>query len=697
MTKLREAPSPGAPCLYKPGSHTLGQTGKEGDCSLFFGSVAGRGSMTVKHEELNRTDAQNDANTKEDVGGEVIVVQRKLGEVDTKIIYWVGILSSLFHLWINTIGIMPEIQRNAVHYGFILFMGYILYPTSKRHSEKTISLDYFLAVLSFLVAIYLVLFEDALHARNEVPITIDLVAASIAIVLMIEITRRTSGFLIPTLSVFFLSYALFLGRYFSGLWNFPGVSLSRLLYRMYFAPDGIFGTIATISSTFVFLFVLFGAFLIKSGAGNFIIRLAISLMGHTVGGPAKMAIFASGLMGSVSGSAVANTVGTGSITIPMMKKIGFSPKFSGAVEAAASTGGQLMPPIMGAGAFIMSQWTQISYLKIIAVATIPAIMYFLSVAFFIHLRAKKRGIQPLAREEIPRFVEVIKEGWNFFIPIIVLVTFLMAGFTPTYSACAGIAAIVVSSWINKRTRMGLKDILDALSMGGRNMVTTGVILLCSGIVIGVVLLVGMGIKFSILISEISGNSLLLTIILIALASLILGMGLPVTASYIVLAVLAAPAMTLLGTSLISAHMLIFWYSQDANVTPPVCLAAYSAAGISGSKPLETGFESWKLAKGLYIIPLLFCYTPLLFEGPVWKTIETALTATLGLYCFAVLFEGFHLSYINWFQRLVFGGIAFLLLWPSILFHGIGVAAFVAFVILEKILLKRRVITGQESA
>ena len=624
-----------------------------------------------------------------DVSGEVLAVKRIFGGKSEKLLYVVGILCSLFHLWVNTVGIMPEIQRNAVHYGFMLFMGFLYYPFLKKHPKETLKIDYVLAVLSVAVALYLVLFEDALHARNEVPTTIDLVAAAVAIVLMLDVTRRTTGLLIPILAAVFLAYALGLGKFFGGLWNFPGVKVSRILYRMYFAPDGIFGTIATISSTFVFLFVLFAAFLLKSGAGEFIINLAMAAMGRSVGGPAKIAVFGSGLMGSISGSAVANTVGTGSITIPMMKKVGFSPKFSGGVEAAASTGGQLMPPIMGAGAFIMSQWTQIPYLTIVGVAFIPALMYFFSVAFFIHLRAKKQGLQPMREEEIPKVGQVLLEGWNFFLPIGVLMGFLIYGFTPTYAASVGIASIVVFSWLNRKTRMGFRDILDALAAGAQNMVSTGVILLCSGIIIGVVLLVGMGIKFSILISAISGGSVFITIVLIALASLILGMGLPVTASYIVLAVLAAPALTMLGVSLIAAHMLIFWYSQDANVTPPVCLAAYTAAGIAGSRPLETGLESWKLAKGLYIIPLLFIYTPILFEGPAWQTIETAAIGLLGLYCFATFFEGFHLGPLSWPQRVGYAGIAVCLLWPRMDVHAIGVAGFLLSVIVEKVFLKRR--------
>ncbi|MFO7801534.1 MAG: TRAP transporter permease [Desulfovermiculus sp.] len=608
--------------------------------------------------------------------GEVMTTRRTLTGRNHQVVYWVGVLMSLFHLWVNTVGIMPNIQRNAMHFAFVCFLGYLLYPACRRLADKTLKLDYILAFLSFCAGLYLIFFEDALHARNEVPILSDLIFAGLAIVLMIEITRRVAGYVIPILAVGFLGYALGLGNYLSGLWKFPGVNLERMLYRMYFAPDGIFGKIATISSTYVFLFVLFAAFLLQSGAGNFIIRLSLALMGRLTGGPAKMAVFASGLMGSISGSAVANTVGTGSITIPLMKKVGLKPQFAGGVEAAASTGGQLLPPIMGAGAFIMSQWTQIPYLTIVGVATIPALMYFLTITFFIHLRAKKRRLEILPREEMPAIGQVIKEGWNFIIPIAVLIALLLKGYTPTYAACAGILAIVISSWINPHTRMGIQDILDALAKGAGNMVTTGVILLCSGIVVGIVLMVGAGMKFSMLITGIAGGSLFITIVLVALASLILGMGLPVTASYIVLAVLAAPSMSMLGTSVLAAHMLIFWFSQDANVTPPVCLAAYAASGVAGSKPLATGFESWKLAKGLYIIPLLFVYTPLLFQGPTWAVLETAVLGTLGLYCAAAFFEGFHLFDLSWLMRLIMLGAAGLMLWPELSLHGLGVIVFV---------------------
>jgi TRAP transporter 4TM/12TM fusion protein len=617
-----------------------------------------------------------------DFSGEVITSQRALIGRHHTVALVAGTVLSLFHLWSNAIGVLPELQRNAIHFGLILFLGYLQYPTGPK-KDLGLPFDYGLAVLSVLTAMYLIFFEDDLHLRKEVPNTVDLIFAGVAILLLLELTRRTTGLFIPILALIFLTYALFWGGYVAGIWHFPGVSVSRMLYRMYFTPDGIFGTIATISSTFVALFVLFGAFLLKSGAGEFMMRLALSLLGRTVGGPAKMAVCASGMLGSISGSAVANTVGSGSLTIPMMKRTGFSATFAGAVEAAASTGGQLMPPIMGAGAFIMSQWTQIPYLTIVAVSIIPALLYFISVIFFVHFRARHQGLKPLEASEIPVLKDVMKEGWHFTLPLFVLVGLLMYGFTPTYAASIGTASIVVASWLNVKTRMGPRDIRDALAMGAHNLVSTGIILLCSGIVVGVVLMVGVGIKFSLLISAVAGNSLFLAIILIALSSLILGMGLPVTASYIVLAVLAGPALTHLGVGLLSAHLLIFWYSQDANVTPPVCLAAYSAAGISGANPLQTGFEAWRISKALYLIPLLFCYTPILFTGPWWQVADTSFSALIGLLAFAAASEGFHIRRLGVLIRILFYGCAGLLLWPSTLLHAVGLVLLTCLTLWQK--------------
>jgi TRAP transporter 4TM/12TM fusion protein len=604
--------------------------------------------------------------------------------------YVIAVIMSLFHIWVNTFGVMPGIYRNAVHLGFVLILIFFLYPISKSHPQRFITLDVILAFLSTIVALYILLFEEQLHLeRASVPILRDYLFAALALILLLYGTYRAVGWFIPALSIFFLCYALFLGSYIPGTFHYRGVALTRFLYRMYLTDEGIFGIVCTVSSTYVILFILFGAFLLKSGAGDFIIKLAQAVAGHRVGGPAKIAVVASGFMGSISGSAVANTVATGSFTIPLMKKVGYRAHFAGGVEAAASTGGQLMPPIMGAGAFIMAQWTGISYLKIIAVATIPAIMYFASVAFFVHIEALKQGIIPMPKETLPRLGDVLKEGFQFTIPVIILVVLLLRGYTPTYAACIGMGSIIVVSWFKRDTRMGVKDILDALYMGARNTIATAAILICVGIIIGVVAITGVAITFSGVVMELSHGILFFAIILVMLASLILGLGLPVTASYIMLAVLAGPALTQMGVSLLAAHMIIFWYSQDANVTPPVCLAAFSAAGVAGSKPMRTGFSSWKLAKGLYIIPFLFAYTPLLFEGPVIEVIITALSGLIGLFGFTVCWEGYLLRKMNIGERAITVLATVFLFWPENIFKGVGFIIMASMYLFQRLSLKRQ--------
>ena len=601
-------------------------------------------------------------------GGEVATNTRSLSGGWQSFFYVTAVAASLFHIGVNTLNfmVMPAIFRNACHLGFIMVMAFLLYPWSKKKPDSGMRIDLLLIFLSAVVTVYILLFQQELHLeRNSIPIMRDYIFAAIALVILIIGTWRASGYIIPVLSILFLSYALFLGKIIPGIFHFRGVTPGRLLYRMYLTDEGIFGIICTISSTYVFLFILFGAFLLKSGAGDFIVKVAQALAGRRVGGPAKIAVISSGFMGSISGSAVANTVSTGSITIPLMIKLGFRPAFAGGVEAAASTGGQLMPPIMGAGAFIMAQWTGISYLHIISVAAIPAVMYFLTVSFFVHVESLKTGIKPTKKEDIPNLKEVLRSGFVFLIPVGLLIGLLVRGFTPTYAACFAILSIVVVSWLRKETRMGFKDILDTLHLGARNAVSTSAILICSGIVIAVTGITGLGVTFSGQIIALSMGIKLLAIILVALASLVLGMGLPVTASYIFLAVLAGPALEQLGMSLLAAHMIIFWYSQDANVTPPVCLAAYAASGIAHSKPLETGLCSWKLAKGLYIIPLLFAYSPILFEGPVYEVIWISVSATIGLFGFVVTWEGFYLKPIAFFKRMIVGFSALLLLFPRI--------------------------------
>ncbi|MFC2164669.1 TRAP transporter permease [Acidobacteriota bacterium] len=595
---------------------------------------------------------------------------------------WIAAAVAVFHIWANSFGNLSDLWRNSLHLSLLGLLGFILYPWLRRKEKgkigKSISLVLGLTILS--TSVYLILFEEALHNRNEVPNIFDLVFAGIAVLLAIELARRTSGYIIPVLAIFLLTYVLWWGRLVEGLFSFRGMNLSRVLYRMYFTDEGLFGMIASISSTYVFMFILFAAFLLKSGGGDFIIRLSRSLTRRIAGGPGLVAVLASGLMGTISGSAVANTVSTGAITIPMMKRTGFSSKFAAAVETASSTGGQLMPPIMGAGAFIMAQWTQIPYASIIAAALLPAILYFSSVAFYVFLEAKRVGLGKSGEKESESVGKILLEGIPFLVPIVLLVVMLASGFTPTYSAGFAILAVVVSSWLSKKNRMSLSSIVDALATGTRNMIPTGILLVTAGIIVGAINMTGVSITFSHLIVEWSGSSLILALLLVTGASLLLGMGLPVTAAYIMIAILTVPALSEMGVSLLAAHMIIFWLSQDSNVTPPVCLAAFAASSIAESRPLATGLTSWKLAKGLYIMPLLFAYTGLISGG--WLDRLTVFVfAFFGLFAFALSFVGHLYRPLNVLQRMLLVGSAVALFWPGAIWLKAGGIVVLIFVVI----------------
>ena len=559
------------------------------------------------------------------------------------LIYGLAIATSLFHLWVNTFGTISEFWRNSFHLGLLGAIGFLIYPLRPKSSSRwSTMIDILLSVLMLVAAVYFILVENALIERNLELTVVDSVVGIVVIILTLELARRTSGIVIPIMGIFFLSYILWWGQLLDGAFYFRGMGLTRILYRICFTDEGLFGTTTSISSTSVFMFVLFASFLLKSGGTDFIIKLARALTRKIAGGSGLVAVVASGLMGTISGSAIANTVSTGSITIPMMKRTGFKADFAAGVETAASVGGQLMPPVMGAGAFIMSQWTGLPYQTIIEVAFLPAVMYFATVGFYVWLEARKNRLGVID-EAAPSLLKISREGIPWILPIAVLVILLMLGYTPTYAAGYSILATIVSSWFSDRP-MNLKDLLDALALGAKNMVVTGILLVAAGLIIGSIAMTGMSIIFSQLLIDWSGGNLFLALVAIASASLVLGMGLPVTAAYIMLAVLAAPALENMGISLLAAHLIIFWLSQDSNVTPPVCLAAYAAAGIAETSPLKTALASWKLAKGLYIMPLLFAFTGLI-DGSWGERLVVfvlglvglfALTAAIAGYCFRPL-------------------------------------------------------------
>jgi TRAP transporter 4TM/12TM fusion protein len=614
--------------------------------------------------------------------------------MSTIVIRWLAVAFALFHVYNNWFTAVSELWFAAIHFGGFGALCALTFHRPQEEVDRHRVAEAFsvlLALVSVSVAVYLILFEDALYVRESEFITSDYWFSGAAVLLAMEFARRTSGWFMPTLIAISLAYILFLGRYIPGVFAFPGLSLETVLYRSYWSGDGMFGMVANISSTFVFMFILFGAFLLKSGAGDFIVNVARSFAGRYQGGAGHVAVVGSGLMGSVSGSAVATTVSTGVITIPMMTRSGFSPRFAAGVEAAASTGGQLMPPVMGAGAFVMSSYTQIPYLTIIAVSVLPALLYFLTVAFFVRIEARKLGLVAGTEDGEPSTWEALKSGWHFVIPLAVLIASLVSGYTPVRSATFAIFAVVVVSWFTG-TPMTLARCVDAILDAIRIMVPTAILLVAVGLVVNVVTTTGLGNAFSVMIVDWAGGSLLFTLVLVALASLILGMGLPVTASYIVLATLAAPALyDLISQSvmlealsagnlpsnvqavvdlfggdpmraltempaemrqlvrselldpglvmgmLLSAHLIIFWLSQDSNVTPPVCLVAFTAAAIAGTPPMRTGLTSWKVAKGLYLVPALFAFTPLI-TGTWTERLTVALFACFGLYALAGLLQ-----------------------------------------------------------
>lgn len=666
-----------------------------------------------------------------------------------RVVFWVGIAVAAFHVYFNTLGTLSELWTSAIHFGSFGFLCALVFPLARAQRSGSqgavLAFDVVLGVLAALSAAYLIYNEQALFDRGVRFLPLDWIVSIVGIALAIEFTRRTTGWIIPALIIVSLSYVAWWGRYVEGVFHFPGLTAETVLFRTFFGADGMFGTIARISSTYVFMFILFGAFLVRSGTGDFIINLARCVAGRFVGGPGLVAVVGSGLMGSISGSAVANTVSTGVITIPLMKRAGFAPRFAASVEASASTGGQLMPPIMGAGAFIMSSYTQIPYLEIIAVSALPAVMYFLSVAFWVRIEAKRLGITATADDETPSLREVMREGGHSLIPIGILIGLLIYGFTPTYAAGISILSVVAASWLSRQHRMGPKAVIEAMALGARNMVSTAVLLVAVGLIVNVIGTTGIGNTFSLMVNDWAHGSLIITIVLVALASLVLGMGLPVTAAYIVLGTLSAPALydlivqrdlidliaagsvpeaaraafllvdpsvadklatpmpraeavALVGlippelkdtlitntlnagavtAALLSAHMIIFWLSQDSNVTPPVCLTAFAAAAIAKTPPMATGFTSWRIAKGLYIVPLLFAYTPFL-AGDVTAAVTIFAFGTVGIYGLTATMEGHAEGPLGWPARIATGVLGVVLLWPlDMVWHGAALAAFAA--------------------
>ncbi len=561
---------------------------------------------------------------------------------------------SLFQLFTAGFMAFPVPIQRSIHLTFVIVAVYILYPMRRKMSKThTPWYDWGLALLAGGVIGYIVAFTNEITRRGADPKNYEIWLGIAAIILVLEAGRRVVGNVLPCLSIVFLLYCKF-GYLAPGMFTIRGYSLSRIVQHMYLTTEGIFGVALGVSATFVITFIIFGAFLSKSGGARLFNNLALALAGHLPGGPAKVAVIASGLLGTINGSSVANVATTGTFTIPLMKKVGYSPEYAGAVEACASTGGQLMPPIMGAGAFIMSEFLGIPYLTIAAAAILPAILYYAAVFVNVHIRAKKRNLQGLPKSELPSVKEVMKADGHLLLPVIVIIVTLLMKYTPNRAAFTGIVSILVFSQLRAHTRMGVKDFFAALEDGARG--GLGVAMACAivGFVVGTSSLTALGLTLSNNIIELAGGKLLPTLGLSMVACLVLGMGLPTTANYIVCSTIIAPALVKMGVFPLAAHLFVYYFGIMADLTPPVCLAAFTAAGISGGNPGQTGITATRIAISSYLLPYCFVYnTMLLLEGVVmWELAIIFISALLGIIALASTIDGWFYRMLNPVERLV---------------------------------------------
>ena len=589
---------------------------------------------------------------------------------------------SAYYMYTARFGIQSPEAHRGYYWGFAGVLVFLLYPATKRglaegKRHRINPLDLLFAATFAGLTFYFVLRYPIIVNQGGFLLDYQYYMAWAAILLSLEATRRVVGLALPGIAVFFLFYA-FYGPSFPGILAHRGLSQERVLSTMYTSFNGIFGPVAAIFATFVFLFIIFGAFLQKSGAGRFFIDLPFAIAGSARGGPAKVAVAVSALMGSVNGSAVANVMTTGSLTIPLMRRVGYTRNFSGGVEAAASTGGQILPPVMGAGAFLIAEFTGIPYVTIVLVSIVPALMYFLAVYWLVDFEAVKKNLEGLPKDQLPDWKQVLKQGWYFVIPLVVLFTLIIQRFSPSFAAFWSIMSIIVIGVLvpYEGKRMTPRDVFDSMVGAAVVSLTVGGIVGTIGIIVGVINLSGLGLRFSGLIVTLSGGNLWLVLILVTLVSWLLGAGLTVTSSYIVVAILAAPALIEVGVPLLAAHLIIFWVSQDANVTPPIALAAFAGASISGGQPMRTGWEAWKLARGLYIVPVLMAFSPLVV-GPVSAAAPVAITAIIGIYLLAAGMSGCLIRRTTLVEQLALLAAGILMIVPDLRIASGGLALGVA--------------------
>lgn len=593
-----------------------------------------------------------------------------------KIFFIACLLVSGYHLYTAAFGPPVTLVHRSLHVAMIMALGFLMYPAGKSSDmTKPSVLDWILSLLSFAAPIYIWSDYMGVVQRAGNPNNTDLAMATLLVVLVLECSRRVTGNALTILSVVFIIYGLF-GREFPGMFMHRGYDWASLSNHFFANTEGIYGTSVSVAASYIFLFILFGTVMSKCGMGQFFNDIALALAGHTKGGPAKVSVIASGFLGSINGSAVANVVTTGAFTIPLMKKTGYSKEFSGAVEAAASVGGQLLPPIMGAAAFIMAEMISVPYSTIITWAAIPALLYYLSIVLQVHLRASKDGLIGLPKEQLPKTSDVMKCRSHLLLPVLFLLYMLFfSGTTVIFSAVMTILVTIVVSMFRKETRMSLSGFLDALANGAKQTVSVAVACACVGIIIGVCSKTGFGLTMANTIIALGSTSLLFTLFFTMITCMILGMGLPSIPAYIITATIAAPALAKLGIPAGAAHMFSFYYAMFANLTPPVALASFAAAGLSGGNPMKTGVASVKLAIAGFIVPFMFVYAPqlMLINTTLAEGAWVAASACVGVFLIAVSVEGYLFTRMAAWLRVVAAAGALLLIKPGFETDAIGLA------------------------
>ncbi|MFC4767362.1 TRAP transporter permease [Effusibacillus consociatus] len=579
---------------------------------------------------------------------------------------------TVYQLYVSIFIPPPEQILRSIHLAFGLGLIYLLFPVLRKGNWHRIPIwDWILAILGVGVGLYWLIEYDGLVTRIGAFTDTDLLVGGLAILLVLEAARRVVGWPIVVIAVLFLLYALY-GRELPGFLQHRGVSIERLIGHMYFGTEGILGVPIGVSSSFIFLFILFGAFLEKTGVGDYFNDLALAIAGRRIGGPAKVTVFSSALQGTISGSSVANVVQSGAFTIPLMKRLGYRSEFAAGVEASSSTGGQIMPPIMGAAAFLMAEFIGMNYWDIAMAAAIPAILFFAGIWMMVHFEARRTGLRGLTEEEMPNRKEVFKKIY-LLLPIVVIIVLSSIGVTPIRSALYGIVAAIVVGAFRKETRMSLKDILIAFENGAKAALGVVAATAAAGIIVGVVTLTGVGLKFANGLLELSGGVILPTLILTMIASLILGMGVPTTANYIITSTIAAPAIIALGYPALSAHMFTFYFGIVADITPPVALAAFAASGIAKSKPIRTGVESTRLSISAFIIPYMFVLSPaLLLVDTTWvEGTWVVAKSFIGMIAVSAGLIGFWFRRMPGWERIILTIAGLLLIMPGTLTDIVG--------------------------